>query len=125
MRPPAARGAEPIQMEKPMSGGSMNYLYSRLLSDATFPANTPERRAFRDHLALVSQALHDIEWVDSGDYGCGRENPAIARCVTAADVLVATVQHAERALDDLSRALRAAKPLRYPPTSRAPSDCSA
>jgi hypothetical protein len=33
-----------------MSGGSMNYVYSRLDYDATFHTNTPERRAFKSIL---------------------------------------------------------------------------
>lgn len=64
-----------------MSGGSMNYLYSKVLHNAEFPCDTPEREAFAKHLKLVAQALHDIEWVDSGDYGPGDENAAIAACL--------------------------------------------
>lgn len=64
-----------------MSGGSMNYLYSKLEYDATFEQNTPERVAFAEHLKLVAEALHDIEWVDSGDYGGGRETAAILACL--------------------------------------------
>ena len=64
-----------------MSGGSMNYLYSRIEMDATFEQNTPLRRAFAKHLELVCKALHDIEWVDSADYGPGDENAAIRACL--------------------------------------------
>ena len=49
-----------------MSGGSMNYIGTRLLSE-TFREHTPERMAFAKHLALVAEALTRIEWVDSGD----------------------------------------------------------
>ena len=63
-----------------MSGGSMNYLYAKL-AYAEFDENTPERIAFAKHLKLVAEALHDIEWVDSGDYGPGRENEAILKCL--------------------------------------------
>ena len=55
-----------------MSGGSYDYLYSKVedvanrLSDIS---ETPLRRAFAEHLQLVASALHDIEWVDSGDMG--------------------------------------------------------
>ena len=65
-----------------MSGGSMNYLYSKVLHNADFPLDTPEREAFAAHLKLVAQALHDIEWVDSGDYGPGDENAAIRACLS-------------------------------------------
>lgn len=64
-----------------MSGGSMNYLYSKVLHCADFPLDTPERQEFAKHLKLVAQALHDIEWVDSGDYGPGDENAAIRACL--------------------------------------------
>lgn len=64
-----------------MSGGSMNYLYSKLEYDATFRTDTPERKAFAKHLQLVVNALHDIEWVDSGDYSLGDENEAIRACL--------------------------------------------
>ena len=67
-----------------MSGGSMNYLYSRLEYDANFSQDTPERRAFAKHLKLVAKALHDIEWVESGDYGKGDDTAArlcwLTRC---------------------------------------------
>ena len=49
-----------------MSGGSMNYIGTRLLNE-TFSEHTPERMAFAKHLALVAEALTRIEWVDSGD----------------------------------------------------------
>ena len=64
-----------------MSGASMNYLYSKLLHDSDFEQNTPERKAFAKHIALVAQALHDIERVDSGDYGPGDEVAAINACL--------------------------------------------
>lgn len=64
-----------------MSGGSMQYLYRRLLDEVDFACDTPERKAFAAHLELVAKALHDIEWVDSGDYGPGDENAAIRACL--------------------------------------------
>lgn len=65
-----------------MSGGSMNYLYSKI-EYAEFPTDTPEREAFAKHLKFVAKALHDIEWVDSADYGPGDENEAIRACLAA------------------------------------------
>jgi hypothetical protein len=64
-----------------MSGGSMGYLYRCLEWQAEFAQDTPERIAFARHLELVAKALHDIEWVDSGDYGPGDENEAIRACL--------------------------------------------
>lgn len=64
-----------------MSGGSYQYAYSRLENDFLYDfskqANTPERKAFLAHIEKVIKAMHDIEWVDSGDYGPGDENDAI------------------------------------------------
>ena len=94
-----------------MSGGSMNYLYSRLEYDATFHTNTPERAALKKHLEKVSQALHDIEWVDSGDYGPGDEEAAIRACIGDGAVLSAAIELANEAANtlrtELERAIRA------------------
>lgn len=67
-----------------MSGGSMDYLHQRV-GEASFNLSTPLRRAFRAHLSLVAKALHDIEWVDSGDYGKGDEEAAIRAVLTPGD----------------------------------------
>ena len=85
-----------------MSGGSMNYLYSKLEYDATFSTHTPERVAFKRHLAKVAKALHDIEWVDSGDTGPGDENAAIRACLQPDAVLCTLVEQAK----DVMAALR-------------------
>lgn len=62
-----------------MSGGSWEYLYHRIeeASGRLIESRDPLRQAFGRHLFLVAQALHDIEWVDSCDYGTGDEMPAI------------------------------------------------
>lgn len=62
-----------------MSGGSMDYLYSRV-KDATFKENTILRRAFRAHLNLVARTLKAIEWNDSGD-GDDEEEELICACL--------------------------------------------
>jgi hypothetical protein len=85
-----------------MSGGSMNYLYSRLECDANFKRDTPERKAFAKQLALIIKALHDIEWVDSHDYGPGDENEAILACLQEGAVLEAAIEDAKLALKTLS-----------------------
>lgn len=62
-----------------MSGGSWDYAFHRVNDTAERLATSkdPLRRAFAQHLLKVAQALHDIEWVDSGDYGPGDEHAAI------------------------------------------------
>ena len=63
-----------------MSGGSREYLCYKVESqghDLTNKNETPLRRAFGEHLIKVAKALHDIEWVDDGDYGKGDDDEAI------------------------------------------------
>lgn len=83
-----------------MSGGSMDYLSYKLL-DASFRENTPERRALRAHLKLVSEALHLIEWNDSGD-GANGEAEAIRACLAPGAVLTAAIEQARVARDELT-----------------------
>jgi hypothetical protein len=83
----------------------MNYLYSKLDYDATFHTNTPERRAFKEHLVKVAKALHDIEWVDSGDYRTGDENAAIRACLSSEQLLESVIEQAKEALTNLREEL--------------------
>ena len=87
----------------------MNYLYSKIEYEANFLANTPERKAFARHLVKVAKALHDIEWVDSSDYGPGDENEAIRACLApgmALEAAIETAQEAMKALqDEIDRSL--------------------
>lgn len=67
-----------------MSGGSYDYAYRDMdsfIRDLDRRANTPLRKAFVKHLAKVANAMHDIEWVDSGDYSEGDEDKSIAVCL--------------------------------------------
>ena len=82
----------------------MEYLYQKV-QDANFDDNTPHRKAFRNHLKKVAKALHDIEWVDSRDYGPGRENEAILACVAPADVVGAAQADVIKSLEALLAAL--------------------
>ena len=62
-----------------MSGGSWDYVYGKVQDTAETLQHSTDalRRAFGNHLILCAKALHDIEWVDSCDYGKGQERPAI------------------------------------------------
>jgi hypothetical protein len=57
----------------------MDYLYIQVAL-AEFPLDTAMRRAFSEHLVLVSRALRAIEWNDSGDGDPGEED-AIRACL--------------------------------------------
>ena len=92
-----------------MSGGSMNYIYSRLESDAEFDLNTPERVAFAKHLKLVAKALHDIEWVDSSDYGPGDDTAAIRACLGNAAPLSSSIEEVRTSLRTLCEEMKAAQ----------------
>ena len=87
-----------------MSGGSMDYLYQKL-QYASFRETTPERQAFKKHLQLVAKAMHDIEWVDSGDYGPGDDSESIRKCLNETDVLEATIETAKVVLNALTAEL--------------------
>lgn len=63
-----------------MSGGSYDYICFKIseLKDTISKQSTdPRRAAFARLMALVGEAMHDIEWVDSCDYGAGDEHKAI------------------------------------------------
>ena len=67
-----------------MSGGSYQYFYQKMenmAEEIQGQESNPLRKAFADHLRLVAKAFHDIEWVDSCDYGLGAEEPAIRACL--------------------------------------------
>lgn len=85
-----------------MSGGSMNYLYSKV-ADAEFKPDTTLRRAFKEHLKLVSVALRAIEWNDSGD-GDSSEDEAIEACLPKGARLNQAFAEAKAAVDQVSKA---------------------
>lgn len=57
-----------------MSGGSHDYAYNKLEDiaesfDVVEPSYKGERKKVAKILRLMSKICHDIEWIDSGDYG--------------------------------------------------------
>jgi len=100
-----------------MSGGSYDYAFGKVVDMADSLSevksrNTPLRRAFAKHLRLVAEAMHDIEWVDSGDCGLGDEVAAI-EAVLGKDVqvleLAEAIADAETANTSLQNVLAKAK----------------
>lgn len=67
-----------------MSGGSFDYLYHKI-EDAGHQllrdANNPVERVFAKHLLLVAKAMHDVEWVHSGDYSQDQATEAICKAL--------------------------------------------
>lgn len=95
-----------------MSGGSLNYAFSSLedtVGEIRRQAETPLHHAFADHLVKVAKALHDIEWLFSGDYGAGQEVEAIKACLPADAEIMSAIGRAEATSADLLRLLAEAK----------------
>jgi hypothetical protein len=61
----------------------MNYLYEMVREEAgtLSQSKNPTRAAFGRHLLLVADALHDVEWVDSCDYGNGDDEEAMRKAL--------------------------------------------
>ena len=91
-----------------MSGGSLEYAYSKLsyiADDVERLATTPLQKAFVKHLRDVSKALHDLEWVFSGDYGDGDEVESLKKVVNKQMELEAATNDARIALKQLQDVL--------------------
>lgn len=87
-----------------MSGGSYNYVFGQIESLAdNLRCDTPLRRAFQKHLRLVAKAAHDIEWVDSCDYGEGDDEDAIRACMPADAELRQATADARAVIVELER----------------------
>lgn len=82
-----------------MSGGSLDYIYSRINEAADsvrdHNKNSPLHVAFADHLKLVAKALHDCEWVMSCDYGDGDDHASIRAVIHPGSELGAARKAAE------------------------------
>lgn len=77
--------APELPQEEMMSGGSLDYVYGKLEDAIPTIASygrdhkLPHVEAFAKHLDLVKEALHDIEWTMSGDYGQDGADDSIAK----------------------------------------------
>lgn len=91
-----------------MSGGSYNYVCWKI-EEIELRQTTPLRRAFQAHLKLVAKAMHDIEWVDSGDYAPGDEVKAIEACLSGGAVLEQLIKEAKIAHEELAKAIEKAE----------------
>ena len=75
-----------------MSGGSYDYAYTHVNDfvwgmEAHGRVLTPARRALKEVLEKASDAMHAVEWVDSGDYAPGDEDDEIAALLTTAAIV--------------------------------------
>lgn len=80
-----------------MSGGSWDYLCYKIEDAAQRlqSSKNPTRKAFGNHLKLIADAMHDIEWVDSADKSQGDEIASIMKCITKNEVLIEVVNEAK------------------------------
>jgi len=93
-----------------MSGGSYDYAYCKVadMADQLSHSGSNERKAFARLLRNVAQAMHDVEWVDSGDMCKGDESKAIQEALggpASQLILDESVTSAKEALDDLKEAI--------------------
>lgn len=86
-----------------MSGGSHNYSYHVVeeMGRALLRSPEPYRKAFGKHLLDVAEAMHDVEWVDSGDMSDGQDKETIMNCITSSYVLESLVTDAQMMVDEL------------------------
>ena len=93
-----------------MSGGSLDYVCYKI-DDAVDAiekrATTTLQKAFAQHLKDVAKALHDLEWVFSGDYGAGDETEALSKVVNKKMELEVATNDARIALKQLQDVLAA------------------
>ena len=91
-----------------MSGGSLDYVCYKLddaIEVIERRATTVLQIAFAAHLKDVSKALHDLEWVYSGDYSEGQEVESLRKVINKEMELKAATEQAEFALKQLKDVL--------------------
>ena len=91
-----------------MSGGSLDYVCYKLddaIEVIERRATTVLQKAFAKHLKDVAKALHDLEWVYSGDYSEGQEVESLRKVINKEMELKAATEQAEFALKQLKDVL--------------------
>ena len=92
-----------------MSGGALQYGYGNVEEQASQileRSRVPLHVAFAKHLFKVSKALHDLEWVLSGDTSPGDENKAIMDVITKRDIIDSTLEETKKVLKDLQEVIK-------------------
>ena len=91
-----------------MSGGSLDYVCYKVddaIDTIEKRATTVLQKAFAKHLKDVAKALHDLEWVYSGDYSDGDDVEALRKVVNKEMELEAATNNARIALKQLQDVL--------------------
>jgi hypothetical protein len=92
-----------------MSGGSLDYVYGRVDDAAQSimqQSKNPLYAAFAKHLIKVAKALHDLEWVLSGDCSEPSEVAAIRAVISPTEELDSVREEAEVAFKNLEQAIK-------------------
>ena len=97
-----------------MSGGSWNYCFGHLddAAERLLLERDPYRRTLGRQLKLIATALHDIEWVDSGDYSPGRDDESIKAALGPQwreGVLSELIMEAEEVVSKIDDAIKEAR----------------
>ncbi len=95
-----------------MRGGALDYAFCKvdhIIKNIRDRSEDTLHKAFADHLEKVSKALHDLEWVWSGDISEGREEQAIRAVISPTAELEQATREAERALAALQAVLERGK----------------
>ena len=90
-----------------MSGGSWDYVSNKfeVVADRLKSELHPKRRVLGHLISKIAIALHDIEWVDSGDSRLGNEIAAIDAVINREDLIEEATLNAKAALQQLQEAL--------------------
>jgi len=98
-----------------MSGGSYDYLYRKMEEAALRLLSKDQplyRQAFGDLLIRCSNAMHEIEWVDSNDKSEGDDEEAIMNCITHNDILDFSIEIAMGIIEELEELIEKAKEIK-------------
>jgi hypothetical protein len=92
-----------------MSGGALDYAYGRVRDTAyelIRQSTNSHQKALGRHLLLIAEALHDVEWVLSGDYAEGDEIDAIQKVLPEHRLLDSVLEDARVAYLELGKLLK-------------------
>ena len=96
-----------------MSGGSYDYLCYKMedAADRLSQSKCPHRRAFAVLMYKCATAMHDVEWVDSGDMSEGDDIEAISAALGGVDTteLITSYRNEAQALVERLDAMLANK----------------
>ena len=92
-----------------MGGGSWDYFCFKAddVADKLCEERSPLRRALGQHMKLVAHAMHEIEWVDSGD----KSSPDDTEAIKAVFEDLAGSTEMEVLLQDARKIIKAMKAL--------------